>query len=261
MSFTQLHQQKYPLLIANVWDVSSARVANKLGFSAMGTSSAAIASTLGYEDGQEMSFDELTFIVDRIIDSVQLPLSVDIEYGYGANPTEIVQNIMTLADMGVVGINLEDSHIDGVRNIDGVRKLRHSEAFSQELIQITEELKTKAIDVFINVRTDSFLLDVEDKLTLTIDRINEYERAGVDGVFVPGVVNEKDIFEIVDSTNLPVNVMCVPGLPDFSRLQQIGVKRISMGNFLFESMINALEKAMNEVQQNQSFKKLFQNED
>jgi 2-methylisocitrate lyase-like PEP mutase family enzyme len=94
------------LIIGNVWNVQSAKIYEKLNFQAIGTSSAAIAHSLGYEDGEQMPFSDLLFIVERIIKSVPLPLSVDIEFGYGNTATEIAKNKITLEKLGVVGIKL-----------------------------------------------------------------------------------------------------------------------------------------------------------
>lgn len=109
MNFKKLHSQDSPVLICNVWDVPSARIAEKLGFETMGTSSSAIAEMLGYEDGEQMQFSELEYIVQRIVSTVQLPLSVDLEAGYSRDPKKIANHIERLYKIGVVGINIEDS--------------------------------------------------------------------------------------------------------------------------------------------------------
>lgn len=119
MNFADLHNQHEPLLIANVWDAASAVAAQEAGYQALGTSSAAIASTLGYEDGQGMPFDELFYMVTRIRAVSNLPLSVDMEAGYGDSAEAITANLRRLAQTGVAGVNLEDSRvINGVRQLD-----------------------------------------------------------------------------------------------------------------------------------------------
>ena len=119
MNFAELHNQHEPLLIANVWDAASAVAAQEAGYQALGTSSAAIASTLGYEDGQGMPFDALFYMVTRIQAVSKLPLSVDMEAGYGDSAEEITANLRRLAQTGVAGVNLEDSRvINGVRQLD-----------------------------------------------------------------------------------------------------------------------------------------------
>lgn len=113
-TFKQLHHQSAPLLIGNVWNAQSARVFEKLGYKAIGTSSAAVAESLGYADGQAMSFEEYTFVITRIVKSSALPLSVDLESGYGNDASEIVKNIRVLQSLGVAGVNIEDSAIKKV---------------------------------------------------------------------------------------------------------------------------------------------------
>lgn len=121
MNFAERHNQDQPLLIANVWDAPSAVAAHKAGYQVLGTSSAAIASTLGYEDGQGMPFDELFYMVTRIQAVSNLPVSVDMEAGYGDSVEEIVANFRRLAETGVAGVNLEDSRvINGVRLITNI---------------------------------------------------------------------------------------------------------------------------------------------
>ncbi len=147
MDFNALHQQNQPLLLANVWDASSAQAAQQAGYQALGSSSAAIAAMLGYEDGEEMSFDELFYVVSRIKTVSELPLSVDLEAGYGATTSLIIDNIRRLAHLGVSGINLEDSHV-----VDSTRRLDDAERFAVKLQEITRACP----GLFVNVRTDTF---------------------------------------------------------------------------------------------------------
>lgn len=115
MTFHELHQNADPLILCNVWDVASAKVAEKSGFQAIGTSSAAIASMLGYEDGEKIKFEELCYFVKKIAKSTSLPLSIDLEAGYSRTPTEIIKHIKILSTYGVVGINIEDSILNEER--------------------------------------------------------------------------------------------------------------------------------------------------
>jgi 2-methylisocitrate lyase-like PEP mutase family enzyme len=251
MSFKKLHEQNNPLVICNVWDVASVKSAEKLNFQAIGTSSAAIATMLGYEDGEQMSFSELTYIVKRIIRNTELPVTVDIETGYSSDPKEIASHIKTLSDLGVVGINIEDS------NVLNERTLINADDFAKKLSEIKKELAKENVSIFINVRTDTFLLGIENTLEECVKRIKLYESVGADGVFVPCIEKEEDIIAVVKSTALPVNVMCMPNLPDFNMLSKLGVKRISMGNFMFNEISNHLESTLNSVLQTQSFKPIF----
>lgn len=153
MTFKDMHNQENPLLIANVWDVPSAKTAEKLNSQAIGTSSGAIASLLGYNDGEELTFSELEYIVKRIVSNTTIPLSVDLEAGYSRNPKEIANNIKRLANLGVVGINLEDTIIEG-----GNRKLVKHDDFSKILKEVLAILKQENISIFINIRTDVFFI-------------------------------------------------------------------------------------------------------
>lgn len=249
--FCDLHQQEPPLILGNVWDVSGAKKFEIQGFNAIGTSSAAIAYMLGYEDGEEISFSELKYIVKRIITNISIPLSVDLEGGYGRKASEIVGNIEQLSDLGVVGINIEDSLV----NKD--RELRSIDDFAGIISEIKSYIRKNNINIFVNVRTDPFLLGMSKPLDEALKRISAFEQAGADGIFTPGITNKDDIKAVTSSTNLPVNVMCMPELPSFQILSNLGVKRISMGNSVQSSILNDLEKRINKVQVEQSFDSFF----
>lgn len=250
--FKKLHEQENPLLIANVWDVPSAKTAEKLNFQALGTSSAAIAAILGYQDGEEMRFSELEYIVQRIAANTALPLSVDLESGYSREPKEIADHIRRLANLGVVGINIEDSLVDEDRS------LMNANAFASILSEVKDELAKSGQNVFLNVRSDTFLLGLAHAVEETQKRIRLYEKAGADGIFIPCVENENDIEAIVKSTPLPINVMCMPGLSDFERLKALGVRRISMGNFLFGALQKNYEGMLDQVITQNTFKSVFE---
>lgn len=251
MSFKELHQQNTPLIICNVWDVPSVKVAEKLNFKAVGTSSAAIATMLGYEDGEQMSFAELTYIVKRILDNTKLPLTVDIEAGYSDDAQEIADHIKTLFELGVQGINIEDSYVLKERSLINV------DEFAKKLSEIKKALTKAKIKTFINVRTDSFLLAKDNALEESLKRIELYELSGADGIFIPCIEKESDIMTVVKSTQLPVNVMCMPNLPNFTILTQLGVKRISMGNFIFDQMTHHLGHTLHSIKQAQTFRPIF----
>lgn len=247
MNFYEMHQQADPLLLANVWDAASAQSAEQRGYQVLGTSSAAMATMLGYPDGESISFAELKYLVKRIKENTTLPLSVDLESGYSDDPVEVARHISELAKMGVVGVNLEDSKV--LKS----RKLVPAEDFAQKLSHIKEQLKRDGTKVFLNIRTDTFLLSVSDPVESTIKRIHTYEQYGADGVFIPCIVQPEHIAAVVRSTALPVNVMCMPQLPSFDSLKELGVKRISMGNFLFDQMSRYFQDLLRQVKQDQNF--------
>lgn len=251
MNFKELHQQKAPLLLCNVWDVPSAKVAERLKFQAIATSSGAIASMLGYEDGEQMSFTELLYIVRRISHNVKLPLSVDLETGYSKDPERVATYIEQLVNSGVVGVNIEDSILGKER------RLGESFEFANFLKAIRSALKRKDIDLFINVRTDSFLLGIENALEETLVRIEKYTNAGADGIFIPFIVEENDIKAVVEASSIPVNVIAMSNLPSLAALEEIGVKRISMGGFVQRSIYTHLEKELEGIRNSGGFKNIF----
>lgn len=252
LEFKELHYQTQPLIIGNVWNVQSAKVYEKLNFQAIGTSSAAIAHSLGYEDGEQMPFSDLLFIVERISKSISLPVSVDVEFGYGNTATEIAHNIIALEKLGIVGINIEDSFFE-----NGERKLKDSLRFSQLLQEVKSLLTQQEISIFINVRCDAFLLNIQNVLQVALERIAMYEQAGADGIFLPCITQESDIAQIISQIKTPLNVMCIPELPNFETLETLGVKRISMGNFLNHYTYTSLENMTAKILTEQSFNVLF----
>ncbi len=250
--FVELHTSESPLILGNVWNVQSAKVFEKLKFKAIGTSSAAIANSLGYEDGENISFEEYFYLVKRISENTSLPLSVDIESGYSDDVDVILSNIIKLVEIGVVGINIEDSVLK-----KSTRSILSAEMFTNKLKKICNKLEQKEIKIFVNVRTDVYLLNLKNKLNEAKKRIRLYETANINGIFIPGMINQEEIKEVVNSTELPINVMCMPNLPSFNILSDIGIKRISMGNFINSFVYTQMEKKVNEIIRNQNFNSLF----
>lgn len=255
MDFAALHQQTTPLLLANVWDAASVQAAEQTGYDALGTSSAAIAAMFGYSDGEGISFTELRQWVVRLRALSKLPLSVDMEAGYGENPEQMIANLVELAELGIVGVNLEDSVVR-----HGERTLLDAPAFAAGLKAIRVGLVKERISLFINARTDTFLLGVSDALAQTVARGRLYAESGADGFFVPCVTQEADIAAIVKAVPLPINVMCMPDLPAFEVLAGLGVKRISMGNFVHSEIQRYLQGMLQDIRARQSFQVIFSHE-
>lgn len=250
--FKQLHYQTTPLLLGNAWNATSAKTLEKNGLQAIGTSSWAIADTFGYADGENISFDELLFIAKRIINSVSIPVSVDIEAGYSRDNDTIIANIEKIAQLGVVGINIEDSLMT-----EGKIELVPAKAFGEQLQYISRQLKNKGINIFINVRTDAFLVKSPAALQETLERIKIYEPSGADGIFVPFIEKNEDIQPITAATKLPVNVLSVPNLPALKDLAALGVKRVSMGSAVFRAVYRQLDQLLHDIHQQQSVQPLF----
>jgi 2-methylisocitrate lyase-like PEP mutase family enzyme len=194
-----------------------------------------------------MSFDELLYIVSRIKTVSELPLSVDLEAGYGATTSHIIDNIQRLAHLGVSGINLEDSHV-----VNNTRRLDDAERFAVKLQEITRACP----GLFVNVRTDTFLLNVQDALVQTLYRGQLYANHGACG-FCALRHPRGGYYRHRSPVPLPLNVMCMPELADFSTLSTLGVKRISMGNFIHAATQARLKDLLCQVQTQHSFSGVF----
>lgn len=246
--FKALHHAPELFVLPNAWDARSAIIFQEKQFPAIGTSSAAVANSLGYEDGENMPFADYLFVIKRIVASVQIPLTLDMEMGYGETNDEIVANITKLVELGVVGINIEDSMIQASK-----RSLRDAEKFGKTIEYIKNKLQSQKMDLFINVRCDTYILNVDNKQKETISRLKRYESAGADGIFLPCISNEQDIAEAVANTKLPLNVMVIPGLPDLARLNELRVKRVSMGPFMFQKVYNNIGSLSESVLESKNF--------
>lgn len=250
--FKSLHQQAGPLLLGNAWDVSSAGAFEKNGYQAVGTSSAAIAQSLGYPDGEQLPFEVLCHLVQRITSGISIPLSVDLEAGYADTPEACIANIARLHRLGAAGINIEDSTV-----ISGKREISSAASFAANLKTITSGLAELNIPVFMNIRTDTYLLGLPEPLQETLHRISLYRQAGAEGIFIPCLTAAADIQTIVKATPLPVNLMCMPDLPAFAQLNAWGVRRISMGDFLYQAACTEASRQMEKIRSAQNFKSLF----
>ena len=225
--FRTLHNQKDPLLIANVWNPHSAVIAQDAGYQALGTSSHAIAFSLGYEDGEQLPFKDLLFVLERIMNVAKVPVSVDFESGYSENSKEVAKKVSRLTELGVVGINLEDSHVK-----DGKRKLQDPHILIEKIRAVKD-----ATTIFINARTDTYTTKHTDAVTETCRRGHLYEKAGADGIFVPLIEKEHDLKIVTDEVQLPLNVFTTNNLPDYETLKKIGVKRISHGGKQYDQLM------------------------
>lgn len=246
--FKDLHQSAELFVLPNAWDAKSALLFQGNNFPAIATSSAAVASSLGYEDGEGMPFHDYLFVIKRIAAAVKVPVSIDLEMGYGTSVEEIYANIRQLTDLGVVGINIEDSVIDKPGRV-----LKEAKTFAKTMETIKNRLVSNNIDLFINIRCDTFILNVKNKQQETSHRLKLYEATGADGIFLPCISAEDDIAEVVNTTKLPLNVMCIPGLPGFGTLNDLGVKRVSMGPFLFNKVYSYVDLLSQAVTAGRSF--------
>ncbi|QRG67639.1 isocitrate lyase/PEP mutase family protein [Brevibacillus choshinensis] len=251
--FLALHQADDLLFLGNAWDVPSARALEKGGFKAIGTTSWGIAHSLGYTDGEKIDFDLHLAVIKRIVEQVSIPVSADLESGYAADAPTIIENVLRTADVGVAGINLEDS----LKRSTGLRDMiLHGDL----LYQIRTALDHNGFsDFYINARIDTYF-QKEDPLAETIERAKVYVESGASGIFVPGVKEETDIRAISAQVTAPLNVLSLPGLTDGKLLREWGVKRLSFGNFLYDKMVAFLENSAFQLYQTTDTASLFQPE-
>lgn len=215
----QLHQQGL-LLLANVWDAGTARLVESLGAKAIATTSAGVAWSLGYPDGDALPIAKLADAVAGISRVLRVPLTVDSESGYSDDPAIVADNIARLIDAGAAGINLEDGD-------------REPALLCAKIERIKSTCARLGTDVFVNARTDVYLagLAPEDRrVEETLARAKQYRDAGADGLFVPGVVEGEQIRAIAAGAGLPLNVLVRPNLPAAAELERLGVRRLSAGS-------------------------------
>jgi 2-methylisocitrate lyase-like PEP mutase family enzyme len=177
---------------------------------------------------------------------------VDIEGGYSRDVSQVCENIYKLAYLGVAGVNIEDSAV-----VDGKREMLGADETAEKLKRIKAYCADNKIEIFLNLRTDPYLLNVEDRFNETLSRIALYEKAGADGIFIPCLTDSGEMKEFTGKTSLPVNVMCMPDLPGFDELAEVGIKRITMGPFMFEYLAKQQANACGRIRDENNFKALF----
>jgi 2-methylisocitrate lyase-like PEP mutase family enzyme len=224
--FRERHRQAKPLVLPNVWDACSAALMQSLGAEAIATTSAGVAWSCGYRDGDRLPINLHVSAVRQIERVINRPLTVDAESGYSDEPSEVGENVARLVDAGAVGINLEDGQTE-----------------PQMLCRKIEAAKAAAlrngIDLFVNARTDVYLqaLAPGKELAETLRRAALYAAAGADSLFVPKVVAASDILALVAQQPLPLNVMACPGLPSLAELAALGVRRLSAGSAIVQKAL------------------------
>ena len=247
-TFRGLHRPGDPILLANAWDAGSARVIERCGARAIATTSAALAWSHGYPDGDALPDHVLAVAVAEIARVLTVPLSVDAEGGYSTDPAAIATTITTLLDAGAVGVNLEDG--SGGSDLLAAK------------IEVARGVAVRAgVDLFINARTDVYLRGLvppAEAVAETVARANRYRDAGCDGLFVPAAVDPDDIRAIVDGTDLPVNLLIVPGLPPVAELRRLGVARVSAGSGIGQAAIGLIEGAATEFFEDGTYETMLQ---
>ncbi len=222
-----LHHGPRILVLPNVWDVASARIVEDTGFPAIATSSAGVANSLGYPDGQQISRDEMLEVVARIARAVSVPVTADMEAGYGLTPEDLAQTAVALIEAGAVGCNIEDCTKEGSGELFPIelqqKKLRAMLAAGEKL----------GVHLVINARTDIYLEGIGNpatRLERTAERLNAYREAGAESFFAPGLKDAETIGKLVLAVKGPLNILASVGSLSVAELEKLGVARISCGS-------------------------------
>jgi 2-methylisocitrate lyase-like PEP mutase family enzyme len=250
----KLHGGGKILILANAWDVASARIFEDMGFPAIATTSAGIAASLGYPDGQLISRDEMLDVVGRIARSVRVPVTADLEAGYGQTLADVTDTVKAMAEAGAVGMNLEDvtgtdesTQVDLATQVEKIHAIRRAgEAIGVPLV--------------LNARTDIYLMPIGPEPTRfdrTVERLRAYRKAGADCLFVPGLKDAATIETIVKAIDGPLNILATAGGPNVNELQAMGVARVSMGSGVMRSALGHARRIGRELLERGTFESML----
>ena len=252
IAFRQFHRLGV-LVLPNAWDVASARIFEEARFPAIATTSAGIAFSLGYPDGQRISREEMIARISRIVRAVNVPVTADIEGGYGSTPEEVVRTTRELIDAGAVGMNLEDTTGRAEQPLlkleDAVEKIK----------AVKETAAQTRAPLFINARTDIYLLpggEAEADYQKAVRRLVAYRDAGADCVFAPGLKDAETIGRLAKAVQCPLNILAVPGTPPISELARLGVARVSVGSGFMRATLTALRRMAEEFKNSGTYSAL-----
>jgi 2-methylisocitrate lyase-like PEP mutase family enzyme len=251
--FLKLHHGPKILVLANVWDVVSARMVEQAGFPAIATSSAAVANALGYPDGQRIPRDEMLAVVKRIAPKVSVPVSADLEAGYGTTLEAIAETARALVDAGAVGLNFEDSTGDKNKPLfevaEQVEKIKCLRATGENL----------GVHIVINARTDVYLAEVGEpasRFEQAVSRLNAYRKAGADCLFAPGVYDGETIAKLAKAVDGPLNILAGPKSPPLAVLEHLGVARVSLGSWPMRAAMTSFRRFVEQLKAHGTFSKL-----
>src|SRR5262245_21169849 len=250
----KLHHGPKILVLANAWDVISARIVEEIGFPAVATTSAGVAATLGYPDGQRVSRNEMLEVVARIARGVQRPVTADMVAGYGTTAEEMAETARELLAAGAVGLNLEDmtgddesSQVDLPLQVEKIRAIREASAAA-------------GVPLVINARTDIYLMPIgpaETRFERTVERLRAYARAGADCVFAPAMKDAETIAKLVKAVEAPLNVLLMPAAPNLNELEKLGVARASIGSGLMRATLGTARKLAKAMYERRDDAELF----
>ena len=246
--FLKFHHDEEILILLNSWDPGSSKLIEACGYKAIATTSMGVAASLGYPDCEIITLSETIQVITAIVNAVKVPVSVDIEAGYGNNVDEIVESVTKLIATGIVGINIEDS-------IELSPVLIDEMEFCERISAIRALSDSLGFHLVINARTDSFYTSsgsTAEKLAESIWRGNKYREAGADCIFVQPVWEKDTIRTLVKEINAPINILSNPtiggGLPlSVRELQDLGVARLSLGSGLMKATLALIKKVADEL--------------
>ena len=239
-----MHHGREVLLLSNVWDVASARIIEEAGFGAVATTSAGIAFALGYPDGQKISGEQMLEAIGRIARAVKVPVTADVESGYGRSPEDAGRTALAVIEAGAVGMNLEDAPGESGS------ALAELPAQLEKIHAVREAAASQGVPLVLNARTDVYLLQVGDpagRYDETLRRLSAYRDAGADCVFAPGLRDAATIKRLVGDMKCPVNILAGPGSPSVRELQAVGVARVSLGSGPMRAALGTLRRIAQEL--------------
>jgi len=255
-AFRAMHAGPSPLILLNAWDAASAAVFARAGATALGTTSAGVAWSAGYPDGERMGFADLLRTVSNICRVVALPVSVDIERGFGADAGEVARNAGEVIDAGGIGINIEDG-FDPATN-----RLWPAQIAVERIAAIREVANARGVPLFINARTDVYFLGVQDpqrRFEEAAGRLQQYARAGADGAFAPGLTETSEIQKLAARIPLPLNVYAgYAGVPAVAQLAAAGARRVSVGCGPLQGLLGQAEEMAREILERGSYDRMLQ---
>lgn len=229
-----LHKSGDLLVLPNIWDPIGARILAAKGYPAVATASAAVSASLGYQDGEMINRSTLIDLLGRIARSVDVPVTADIETGYGESLSELELTAQQVIEAGVVGINIEDS----LRKGDGLRPVEEQ---CQRISTVRQVANQRGVHLVINARVDSFVspsfTDGEQAMEEAVQRARAYAAAGADCIYPIGPGDEPTIRALREQIESPINILASPTAAPLSLLREIGVNRVSFGPFVFRSCL------------------------
>src|SRR5437868_4588367 len=252
-AFRRMHRGPDILVLANAWDVASARVLEAVGERAIASSSAGVAFSLGYPDGQRISREEMLSAVARITRAVDVPVTADVEAAYGNRPEDAARTAVGVIEAGAIGMNLEDS------TGDPNRPLIDLSLAVEKIRAIVKAGRNAGVPLVLNARTDVYLEEVgplESRFAETLRRTSAYRDAGADCIFIPGLKDVATISGFVQELKCPINILAGPGFPSTKELQRLGVARVSLGSKPMLAGLGLLRRLIKELHESGTYSAL-----